>query len=570
MWRQRKSGLSPEHTNNGYSNTSSMYTTPMKSYASSARSRYANGHHDSMSSPCNSFLLGGNFYAGKDKRKRHHPRQQKLWYRIFFSTTGRITGTILIILYLSWKYAVVPLTHTIFEYGKHLSGDAETVGSAYRHNKGKPAEASVSLADDNKARTEMLKPIKVLKENAKRLNDRVESLRGYDSRGTNQKSAEKRRGAIHDIVPIWFDRNKKQNLQGHPKKIADSIKASNRITEEKSFAVNADSAKAVEHLEEKRSKEQSSSIEDWSAKQKQYRIDLMAQIQQKLDNPSKSKLRTLNTLEEDAINSQNSCPKDGIAAATDVNVTLVIQCSMDRIWLLAETCARWPNPIVLVVYLPSSSVSDDTDKANVVGSIAEIMLNCPQMTVIPHVHNEGDEQGDASTYPVNAMRNIGLDAVKTSHVLIMDVDLIPSADLSHVVIDNLVEQITILNDRKSRKNRGDLHIPMQAIVVPAFERIVDEPCADVEDCKRYVKNDSNFLPSLFIDLKECVDSKDCIVFQSNNNWEGHHTTNSKKWLKKEWYETDSVDKAKVKRIRHIACFDSLRYGKLQIGCNLLH
>lgn len=444
----------------------------------------------------------------------------------------------------------MPITHGIFEYGKYLSG--ETGVSAHRHNKGK-STTPASVADDNKARSDMLKPIKLLKENAKKLNDRVESLRGYGSGGTHEKSAEKRRDAIHDIVPVWFDRNKKQNLQGHLKKIAENAKASNRIT--------TDTASTSVH----KTKEQSTPTEDLKKEQKQHHDHLMHQIQEQLDSPSKSKLRTLSTLEEDLDNSQNSCPKEGLSAVTDVNVTLVIQCSMDRIWLLSETCARWSNPIVLVVYLPSSSIGDESERSTVSDSVAEIMVQCPQMTVILHVHNDSDEGGDASTYPVNTMRNIGLDAVKTSHILIMDVDLIPSADLSHVVIDNLVDQITMFNGNKKRKKNETLHIPMQAIVVPAFERTVEEPCASIEDCKSYMKNDSKFLPSLFIDLKECVDSKDCIVFQSNNNWEGHHTTNSKKWLKKEWYETDSnKDTSKVKTIRQIKCFDSLRYGELQI------
>jgi hypothetical protein len=186
------------------------------------------------------------------------------------------------------------------------------------------------------------------------------------------------------------------------------------------------------------------------------------------------------------------------------------------------------------------------------------------MTVLTYVHDEGGEEGDSSTYPVNLLRNKGLDAVTTSHILIMDVDLIPSSDLSHVIVDNLVDQVTIYNEAQPQKKNGGLRIPMQAIIVPAFERKIENPCPDIESCKSYMKNDPNFLPSLFYELRECVENEDCIVFQSDMNWEGHHTTDSEKWLNKQWYEAESAEdkssSSKARRIRQIKCFDSLRYG----------
>ena len=211
---------------------------------------------------------------------------------------------------------------------------------------------------------------------------------------------------------------------------------------------------------------------------------------------------------------------------------------------------------MLVVYLPSQTVRDPTDRSSVLDSIASIAAECPQMTVLPHVHGTAKEDGDSSTYPVNVMRNRGLDAVKSSHVLIMDVDLIPSADLSHVVKDNVMDEIAM-----ARRSDRTAESPMNAIVVPAFERKVDRPCSDIESCKSYLQKDPKFLPLLFNDLKECVDDEDCIVFQSDMNWEGHHTTQSKKWLKKRWYDgpTKGSDGATVRTIRQIECFDSLRY-----------
>lgn len=565
-WRQRKSG-SPDH-GNGYADEnhhSPMYT-PMKTYAGSSRPRYSNGH-DPMSSPCNSFLLGDNFYAGKDKRKRHHPRQRTLWYRIFFSTPGRMVATTLLFMYLSWKYAITPVTQSIFEYGKYLSGE-ERIGSIRRHKWGKSQSSYLSTADNNEARADMMKPIKLLTENAKKLNHRVESLRTFDEAAAgdiHQKTAEKRRDAIRNIVPIWFDRNKEPAIPNGKQRQKTLDETSKALVEQpkKDFTSKDEPSLTAKTVHEKYTEQHAEA--SFNENTEKYQNDLLNQIQHQLDDPAESRLRTLHTLEEDMATSYNSCPKRSMSSVLEINVTLVIQCSMDRIWLLSETCARWSNPIVLVLYLPSNSISDVTERSVVVESIGEIMLNCPQLTVLTHVHYGGDDENDPSTYPVNTMRNIGLDAVETSHVLIMDVDLIPSADLSRVIIDNLVDQIAIFNE-SIRRNKNDLslQLPMQAMIVPAFERIVENPCSTIEDCQRYIKDDPTFIPSIFVDLKECVDAKDCIVFQSNNNWEGHHTTNSKKWLKKEWYETASdKNESKVKKIRQIKCFDSLRYGKLQ-------
>jgi uncharacterized protein YdaU (DUF1376 family) len=468
----------------------------------------------------------------------------------------------------------VPVTQSIFEYGRYLSGE----GRVRHHNKGK-YQSTVSIADDTKVREDILKPLKLLKENAKKLNDRVESLAGIGSAGAGSKTAQRRRDAIKNIVPIWFNRNgsnegqksKEKQKQATVEKQAKKDQKSKKATIRKKAKDTGAAVASGDHFENKKesspvnAKQPVNLSSDETPKQKQYQDDLMTQIQRQIDSPPKSEQRTLKSLEKDMDNSQNSCPKDGISSPLDINVTLVIQCSMDRIWLLSETCARWSNPIVLVVYLPFASVIEESDRTTAVNSIGEVMMHCPQMTVLAHVHHEGDEAGDSSTYPVNTMRNKGLDAVKTSHILIMDVDLIPSSDLSHVITDNLVDQITIFNGTKPRKKSEELQIPVHAIVVPAFERKIQSPCATIEDCKSYLKNDSNFLPSLFYDLKECLENEECIVFQSDNNWEGHHTTDSKKWLKKEWYEAESKDKSlgssKVRRIRQIKCFDSLRYGE---------
>ena len=486
-------------------------------------------HNPMQQSPINNFLLGG-----MDKRRRgvYHPRQRKLWYRIFFSTPARAGATTLFVIFLSWRYAICPTMHSLYEWGTQIrlngSHDAKS--------------AFLSVADDSKIKKEIMKPIKELKENERLLRVSIDALRS-----PNLKTGEKRREAIRKIVPQWSSRNGEVKV----KEKSTNVKTTTAQTrKEKSISVEKNESKVTDT-------EVKSNQDDKVTAQVQHNTDqiktsLSNEILKQLDDSSQSSpMRTLLTSKLDIKNSPNSCPNEGFQIPKDISTTLVIQCSLDRIWLLEETCNRWSDPIVLVVYLPSETAKENTKVRMAVNSISELWSNCPQMTVLPHVHlDENNEGQEMATYPVNIMRNKGLGAVKTSHILIMDVDLIPSADLNDVIKDNLLDQISS-NDGK---------VPSNAIVVPAFERKVNPPCSDIESCKLYLQKDPNFLPTLFNDMKECVRDKNCIVFQSDNNWEGHHTTKTQKWLKSEWYDESSEDvKGKARTMRQIKCFDSLRY-----------
>src|SRR5210317_2219830 len=153
----------------------------------------SNGHNPMHQSPCNSFLLGG-----MDKRRRgaYHPRQRSLWYRIFFSTPARAGATTLIFLYFSWRYAIIPTVHSIYDWGVYLSSGSKPTPYDSK-------SAFLSVADDPKIRKEILKPVKALKENEKLLRNSIEALRKPDV-----KTGQKRMEAIKRIVPQWFDRNK--------------------------------------------------------------------------------------------------------------------------------------------------------------------------------------------------------------------------------------------------------------------------------------------------------------------------------------------------------------------------
>ena len=84
------------------------------------------------------------------------------------------------------------------------------------------------------------------------------------------------------------------------------------------------------------------------------------------------------------------------------------------------------------------------------------------MTLIPYRaidtdFSDGEESERDNAYPINTMRNIGLDQVVTSHVLLIDADFIPSVDLDVGVkkaIQSVVEHGTGRSDPDSEPGIG--------------------------------------------------------------------------------------------------------------------
>jgi hypothetical protein len=140
----------------------------------------------------------------------------------------------------------------------------------------------------------------------------------------------------------------------------------------------------------------------------------------------------------------------------------------------------------------------------------EYMEKCSHLKLIPYVTISDDERAHA--YPINKMRNIGLDQVTTSHILVIDVDFIPSTGLDRSVqkaIDAVKEEARY------------------ALVVPAYERqLKSSPCEDLEGCLQLLAQDPEFIPKSMASLTECVNENKCIVFHSDHFAKGHGNTNS--------------------------------------------
>jgi hypothetical protein len=267
----------------------------------------------------------------------------------------------------------------------------------------------------------------------------------------------------------------------------------------------------------------------------------LANDSEKTAGDLKSVQRTLENM--DTIRLQSSCP--ATLSAGEIRTTLVIQSSLERLWILVETCKRWKSPIVLAVHLPHHSPENHP-------SIVAAKEKCSELTVVPYRATEEEQEWE---YPVNRLRNMALDAVRTSHVLTIDIDFIPSMFLDELIRSTVLEQQALID-----------YSEREAMIVPAFERLPPEPCSKENDCSVHLKTNSSFIPQTLNELRSCTMKKECSVFQFSNNWEGHYSTRSESWLKGDWYEAEvssvpnnATGRTAPKRIRTIKCFDSLRY-----------
>jgi len=284
-----------------------------------------------------------------------------------------------------------------------------------------------------------------------------------------------------------------------------------------------------------------------------------------------------------------SCPSqfDTDGEGNEVQrATLVIQTSVDRLWIIGETCTRWAtDPIVVVVSIRTS----DYDRTGAKGSgpytspkvdsiLDDFASDCPHVTVIEYFLDS--TQSLPQNDPLNHLRNVGLDAVTTTHALVLDVDLVPSKDLDLKVRDALL--LREENKRSNRRN-GKIEDDMDAISLPVFQRFLGKNMGGITidycrnttrfDCVGLLKQNSSFIPQTFDAMKHCINETRCSVVYKVVNYYGHSSTDYESWLEKIWYtdedeaatggKTEVSDasgkngKKVVRDIRPIPCFDAV-------------
>eukprot|EP00980_Cylindrotheca_fusiformis_P002949 scaffold683_cov124-Cylindrotheca_fusiformis.AAC.18 len=458
---------------------------------------------DRASINCNSFLMGGHYYPGKDK-KRRHMRRKTLWYRLFCSSPWRRVACFIILLYVVFWHGLVPFGEWLVQVGGYLSPGVR-----------KGATASWLQFDST------LEIPNLENEEFGRL--QVASERARLQYGSPQRS-KLRLEILEQIVPSWYHRNdgaREKELAAAEKGGIDSAKSDpdskkqgskKKTTKEKPKHEQA--AKAP--TDPKKKEEAESPGQQVKDPNKQRKVQLA-----KGDQFPERNLRTMDGI---ASKHTSSCP---LLEPYDVETTLVIQTSISRLWILNETCSRWKDPIVVVVFVPF-----DIDPP-------ELSFSCPHVKAILYMASRAESEVQA--YPVNRLRNVGLESVATSHVLTLDIDFVPSHNLHEVI-------------RATIQNQLEMHEDSRALVVPAFDRLTPEPCTTEAACESFLKNSKDFLPHSFSDLQSCVKAKECEPFQSSVSWESHSSTRSEEWIQRNWYTGEEP-----KLLRAVDCFHSARY-----------
>jgi len=251
-----------------------------------------------------------------------------------------------------------------------------------------------------------------------------------------------------------------------------------------------------------------------------------------VEGSSATPLRTIDSMLDLNNSMTTSCPSN--LRESDIRTTMVLQMSLDRVWLLEEHCRRWKDPIVGVVSLHPGQ-RNHTDGDILGEEMSEWIDACPQLTVIEFHLDAGQSQ--LGMDPLNLLRNVGLDEVVTSHVFVNDIDNVPSGNLHDTIRSTLKERSQIKMQSPDE----------EAIIVPVFERVAD--CNNEKDCRLPMMQNRSYIPHTYDELEECIELKGCQIIKGNNP--GHSSTRTEDWLKRLWYEDDDALDPSVAGARNI-------------------
>uniref|UniRef100_A0A1B6CYE9 LARGE xylosyl- and glucuronyltransferase 1 n=1 Tax=Clastoptera arizonana TaxID=38151 RepID=A0A1B6CYE9_9HEMI len=171
-----------------------------------------------------------------------------------------------------------------------------------------------------------------------------------------------------------------------------------------------------------------------------------------------------------------------------MDVTLVAQLSMDRLQMVEMLCKHWDGPISLTLYMSDAEAQQFLSYA-----LNSETLRGRKNIGYHIVYKEGD------FYPVNLLRNVGLEQVNTPYVFLTDIDFLPMYGL-YTYLKKNVQNL-------------DLESSKKALVVPAFET------------QRYRTS----FPRSKAELLRMLDMGTLFTFRYHVWTKGHAPTNYAKW-----------------------------------------
>ncbi len=458
------------------------YRSSSSSSRSYPRSHNVPGHIRPVT--CTNFLMGGQYYPGKDK-KRNVLRRKTLWYRIFCSTRMRVVGSCAILAYLVVMFLLVPAVDVIYEYGDILARRKtppiplpSSLKNKYMSKKKdimnkKKANVVVHKDDDDEVGPKS-SPVEAGKDEEEDTDDHDFEQEENDVGGVgelgdeSENKAEEEKRKTEEKIKQMLDARR----QGKPAETADIGEKKGAMEPEQ---VPKMGIKSLDILKEdvKRMNEKLSQI-DKDPTVKKEKDDVLKNIAPEFHDAAtkarnydggdginandKSKEKQEN--ESNGVDNQNngeavtdpkektpvvakkrtllnrkdhhkfsSCPKRGVEK---VSITLITQTTFDRLDILQLTCQRWTSsPLVVTVYLTQDEYDTRWNSSQ-----SELMKVCNVDTVlIPHISESNEER--ALKYPINTLRNKALDRVTSSHVFITDIDMIPSNGLDSDILNSI-------------------------------------------------------------------------------------------------------------------------------------
>jgi len=196
-------------------------------------------------------------------------------------------------------------------------------------------------------------------------------------------------------------------------------------------------------------------------------------------------------------------------ARTDDMITIVTQCSIDRLPQLRSMCQAWSGIISVAIYI-KENVELCKERLN---ELFHEMERCYSVVLDISLLYENnldrtDSDGVDVLYPINHLRNLALDNASSELVFLLDVDFVPSLNMHEMLINN-----DMYKDALNVSKKANL-----ALVIPAFE---------------INTNDTSIVahPRTKADIMNMVSLNNASPFHVERFAFGHRNTNYNYWYK---------------------------------------
>ena len=225
-----------------------------------------------------------------------------------------------------------------------------------------------------------------------------------------------------------------------------------------------------------------------------------------------------------------------ITSKDDIAFTLVTQTSMNRLWLMKHHCELWSGPISMAVLVENDSASKSatstTSSASSIQNDLRTKYGCkPNQVTVSILDKQGFSEDD---YPVNHLRNLALSGVKTTHIMYIDIDFWPSANL----YDTLHNNTSTIKDEFMKDSK-------LALVMPAFQ--LENGICSLGSKEKCSERDINSMPKTKKDLMPLLTQE--VILRQKGKWkdidkrvtpfrlkvfpQGHNSTNYDIWYNKQ-------------------------------------